>query len=149
MIAKGLHAAAPVEHKAAGAGLGLYLVASLASALDIQIERGVSTVITFVIDPAQPGLRRLAIVERAATGAPTGPARRLRSARARRRVVVRSAAIAGAVAAVAGGVAIYMATRPPPPPPPAILVLASEPYDAGDYIRDYDEFLKVALARKP
>jgi UDP-2-acetamido-3-amino-2,3-dideoxy-glucuronate N-acetyltransferase len=28
-----------------------------------------------------------------------------------------------------------------------LLVLASEPYDTDDYIRDYDEFLKVALAR--
>ena len=30
-----------------------------------------------------------------------------------------------------------------------LLVLASEPYDADDYIRDYDDFLKVAPARKP
>ena len=30
-----------------------------------------------------------------------------------------------------------------------LLVLASEPYDADDYIRDYDQFLKVAPGRKP
>ena len=30
-----------------------------------------------------------------------------------------------------------------------LLVLASEPYDPDDYIRDYDDFLKVARARKP
>jgi dTDP-4-dehydrorhamnose 3,5-epimerase-like enzyme len=29
-----------------------------------------------------------------------------------------------------------------------LLVLASEPYDPDDYIRDYDEFLKVAPARR-
>jgi len=30
-----------------------------------------------------------------------------------------------------------------------LLVLASEPYDPDDYIRDYDDFLRVALARRP
>jgi histidine kinase-like protein/PEGA domain-containing protein len=129
MIAKGLHAKAPVEHKAAGAGLGLYLVASLASELAIRIAPGAGTEITCVFDPSTPGLRRLVIVQEPASGTtpPLGPARRLRSARARRRILARAAAIAGGVAAVAGALAIYVVTRPGPPPPPAILVLASEP----------------------
>lgn len=32
-------------------------------------------------------------------------------------------------------------------PDAVLLVLASEPYDAGDYIRDYDEFLAFARQR--
>ena len=32
-------------------------------------------------------------------------------------------------------------------PDASLLVLASQPYDAGDYIRDYDEFLQAANSR--
>ena len=30
-------------------------------------------------------------------------------------------------------------------PDATLMVLASEPYDAADYIRDYDEFLKLVV----
>ena len=33
-------------------------------------------------------------------------------------------------------------------PDALLLVLASDPYDSADYIRDYDQFLKIAAAAR-
>jgi hypothetical protein len=60
---KGVHATDKVDRKIAGAGLGLYLLASQCAAVHLHLEYGIATEITCVFDltAAQPALRQLAL----------------------------------------------------------------------------------------
>jgi len=133
LLDKGLHAKAPVEARASGAGLGLYLVVTLASAVYIRVVPGSATEVTCVFELATGGAaacRELAIVvEPPPAGAsPAPPARRSRTARARRRLALRIAGIAAGSLAVAAGVGAWL-TRPPADRPPAVatVTLDSQP----------------------
>lgn len=81
-LAKGLHAAAPVEHKVGGAGLGLYLMANAATALSFHVTPGIATEVICVFELGAPtcALAQLGFVQGDPIGRrATGPARRLRA----------------------------------------------------------------------
>jgi hypothetical protein len=79
---------------ASGAGLGLFLVASEASALWFQVTRGVTTEVSCVFDVRDPGLAQLGYCERATTDRRTVAHKRLATRyRARRAAAVAFAAL--------------------------------------------------------
>jgi len=132
LLDKGLHARTPVEDRASGAGLGLYLVATLASAVYIRVVPGASTEVTCVFelaDPTTAGSQLAVVVAPATAPSPAAqrPARRVRSARARRRIAIRAAAIAAGSLAVVAAVGVWLSRPGDRPPAVATLTLDSLP----------------------
>lgn len=94
---KALHAANVVDRKAGGAGLGLYLVATAATAVVFDVVPGVSTEVACAFDlgPSDLALDELAFLARARTDAkPTAARRRLARDGVIRRFIGGGAAIA-------------------------------------------------------
>ena len=109
VLHKGLHAEDKVDRKAGGAGLGLYLIASSASAMTFDVVPGIACEVTCVFDRAKQGPPELVFVRRDAAGQPrTAPARAVRSAAARRGLVRAALGIAVAITLIAGLVAASM-----------------------------------------
>jgi hypothetical protein len=102
---KSLHAAQAVDSRAGGAGLGLYLMATAATAVLFHIIPGVATEVVCVFDTNAPELDQLAIVVHDPSGRPAAkPARRIVLVRPRLRRAVKIAAPA-LVALALGAVA--------------------------------------------
>ncbi|HEY4058311.1 MAG TPA: PEGA domain-containing protein, partial [Kofleriaceae bacterium] len=90
-----------VEQKAAGAGLGLFLVANECNGVSIEVVPGARTTITCELEPGRSGpATRLAVWDHPAAKQPAA-ARVLPTAAARRRQLGRTLRRVGAVAAVA------------------------------------------------
>jgi len=89
---KCLHAAQPIDRKAGGAGLGLYLVVNSSTAVTFHVLPGIATEARCVFDleARELALEQLGfIVQLDATGRrPTSPSRRLRAGPRRRRQIL-------------------------------------------------------------
>jgi hypothetical protein len=134
---KGLHAEQKVDRKVGGAGLGLYLMVSSATAVHFHVLPGIATevICSFDLEAPKPRLAQLGfLVQRDAAGRrPTGPARRLRAGSRRRAWVL--AAVAAAIAVSLGAMALSRgrggeAPREPIAPAPATVELDSRPTGA-------------------
>lgn len=97
VLHKGVHAEDKVDQRAGGAGLGMYLVASAASATWIEVTPGVETVVTCVFERVPQHTPQLAFIKRAGD-ARAKAARVLRSAAARARIAKLAFGAVGAVA---------------------------------------------------
>ena len=95
---KSLHAADAVDRKAGGAGLGLYLMATAATALIFDVVPGVATETTCVFDVRQSALEQLAYVTHDAATQPLAPARIVRLPSKRRRAMFAAIAAAALIA---------------------------------------------------
>ncbi|MEJ7597862.1 MAG: PEGA domain-containing protein [Kofleriaceae bacterium] len=121
-----------VDRRAAGAGLGLYLMVSSATRVGFHVVPGVVTIATCVFDLAAPRLQlaELELVRHDATGRTlTRPARRLASAAQRRRTLLRAIAVLGVLAVLGIGIAIV--PRLLAGPPIAQLVVTTVPPGAA------------------
>lgn len=115
---KGVHATDKVDRKIAGAGLGLYLLASQCAAVHLHLEYGIATEITCVFDltALEPALRQFSL--HSAPGEPTevaarAQARNLELRAVRAPVSGRTWVIGGAVTALiaVGGVVGWRVLR--------------------------------------
>ncbi|CAN5339762.1 hypothetical protein BH11MYX1_BH11MYX1_32490 [soil metagenome] len=121
-LAKSLHSAQAVDPRAGGAGLGLYLVATAASALHFRVVPGDATEITCVFDLDDRALAQLSFVTGAARAtAPRTTHRRLSGRIRQRRVLAATAGVVALGAVVAGGYQLFG------PAPTAQLSIASVP----------------------
>jgi hypothetical protein len=102
VLHKGLHADEKIDRKAGGAGLGMFLIATSASEIHIDVTPGVSCEVTciFASNTARPAA--LSFVRRTSPNRPPAPARVLTSpsAKRRRRNFVLAAAGLGAAAGI-------------------------------------------------
>ena len=115
---KGVHARDQVEHKAGGAGLGLYLMANSTTSMYFHVLPGIATEAICVFDLERPKLQLEQLgffVQNDLAGrVPTAPARRISLTRARN--LARAGAAIAAVALVVVGVLAWQRLFGPPPP---------------------------------
>jgi hypothetical protein len=144
---KCLHTSQQIDRKAGGAGVGLYLMVSVAAAVSFHVIPGISTevICMFDLQAPRPGIAQLAYLVQADPGdrVPAGPARAMLAARPSRRWPLLAGAGAAAIAigavigarvlrgrgeAVAPGAASASA---PAPAPVATVELDSRPAEAS------------------